>query len=78
MQGNQLTAYTVIYINDTDHECTSVTIPSSSCLNRICSHIFDVYTSPCSHTTEINVRVITTQMGDASTTVSGIGTIVSE
>ena len=83
MQGNQLmkeTVYTVIYINDSSNECTSVTIPSSSCSNRICSHNFDVYASPCSRTTEINVRVITTQMDDTYdiTTVTGIGNVISK
>ena len=53
-------AFTIIFKKNSS-ECSSVTIPSSSCTKGICTFSFDVASSPCSNATQINVSVATAE-----------------
>ena len=56
-------AYTIIYSDSTSgSSCGLATIPASSCRGRMCSHIFEVSSSFCLPSADINVTVFATNI----------------
>lgn len=60
--------YTIRYINsDTGVRCSSVSIQSSSCINGLCHHVFDVSQSSCEPLTNISIVVVSSNvLGDGT------------
>ena len=63
------TSYTITY-NDalSDNVCGTAIIPASLCVNRMCSHVFEVSSSNCRPFSDINIMVF-------GTNVLGNGTV---
>ena len=63
------TSYTISYTDALSNEmCSAVTISASFCVNRMCSHLFEVSSSNCRPFADINVTVF-------GTNVLGNGTV---
>ena len=57
------TSYTITYTDTLSGDtCGRATIPASVCLNRMCSHVFEVSSSNCRPFSDINVTVFGTNI----------------